>query len=179
MMAGQNIKTNYQTPAQTQKDAVIIKKHHERVALNREIREEARDQSIIGKAKRAVEGIKKNPTTKKVGEFVRNRAEGIAHETQDLRPRRGAPSPTSTFGMGMPGSPDMFGVGSFGGGGGLHGMMGADPFQEMFPRQAPPPPRPAPQRKKKRKRQTQHREPSGGAPPGMFGGIPKGMKWMF
>ena len=174
-MAGQNIKTNYKTPAQSQKDELIIKKHHERVALNREIREEARDQSLIGKAKRAVEGIKKSPTTKKVGEFVKDRAEGIAHETQDLRPRRGAPSPMSTFGMGMPGNMDMFGVGGFGGGGGLQGMMGADPFQEMSPRR-PPRPTPAPQRKKKRK--TQHREPSGGGMPGMYG-IPKGMKWMF
>jgi hypothetical protein len=178
MMAGQNInqniKTSYKTPEQTRKDAVIIKKHHERVALNREIREEARDQSIIGKAKRAVEGIKKNPTTKKVGEFVRDRAEGIAHETQDLRPRRGAPSPMSTFGMGMPGSPDMFGVGSFGGGSGLHGMMGADPFREMSPRR-PPAPRPA---SRKKKRKTTHREPKSGGMPGMFG-IPDSMKWMF
>lgn len=176
-MAGQNInqniKTNYKTPAQTQKDAVIIKKHTERVALNREIREEARDQSIIGKAKRAVEGIKKNPTTKKVGEFVRDRAEGIAHETRDLRPRGRAPSPMSTFGMGMPGSPDLFGVGGFGGGRGLHGMMGADPFREMSPGR----PAPAPQRKKKKKRQSQHRE-SGGSGPNMFG-IPDSMKWMF
>ena len=172
-MAGQNIKTSYTTPAQSQKDAAIIKKHHERVELNREIREEARDQSIIGKAKRAVEGIKKSPTTKKVGKFVKDRAEGIAHETRDLRPRGRAPSPMSTFGMGMPGNMDMFGVGGFGGGGGLQGMMGADPFKEMSPRR---PPRPTPARKKKRK--SSHREPSGGGMPGMYG-IPDSMKWMF
>jgi hypothetical protein len=78
--------------------------------------------------------------------------------------------------MGLPQNPDLFGVGSFGGGGGLHGMMGADPFHELHPRRNP---QPAPQ--KKRKRKTKRRAPpaqAGGFPP-MMGGIPKGMKWMF
>jgi len=196
-MAGQNIKTSYKTPVDKEKEKEAMRGHADRREINRNIRDtdqmiehgkggpppkgytkwQVKEQEKRDKAK-----VKSKPTpaptpsrTEKAKGWLKDRATAIAHETQDLRPRGPAPSPMSTFGMGMPGSPDMFGVGNFGGGGGLRGMMGADPFREMSPRR-PPRPTPAPQRKKKRK--TQHREPSGSRGPDMFG-IPDSMKWMF
>ena len=202
-MAGQTIKTYYKTPVDKEKEKrEALQGHSDRRQINREIRDkeighdyskggtyperkpfhEREDAPAYGRGEKRPKksSAPKKPTapapsrTEKAKGWLKDRATAIAHETQDLRPRRGTPSPMSTFGMGMPGSSDMFGVGNFGGGRGLQGMMGADPFNEMSPRR-PPRPTPAPQRKKKRK--TQHREPSGGGP-NMFG-IPKSMKWMF
>jgi len=109
----------------------------------------------------------------KAKNWIQERGRAIAHETRDIRPRG---SVHGAMGMGLPSNPDLFGVGGFGG---MHKMMGADPFQEMFPRQAPPPPRPRPAARKKKRKSTSRRAPaqSGGGMPGM--GIPKGMKWMF
>jgi hypothetical protein len=119
----------------------------------------------------------KEPTTKqKVMGFLKDRAESIAHETRDIRPRGRGGSVYGAVGMGLPANPDLFGVGGFGS---MHGMMGADPFHEMQPRRNP---QPAPQRKRsKKKRKPSPRAPASrqGGMPGMGMGIPKGMKWMF
>lgn len=199
-MAGQNIKTSYTTPVDTEKKRELLEAHSDRRQLNRQIRDkevghdyskggtyperepfhEREDAPAYGKGEKRTKksSAPKKPTppsrTEKAKGWLKERASAIASETQDLRPRGRAPSPMSTFGMGMPGgNMDLFGVGGFGGGRGLHGMMGADPFREMSPGR----PAPAPQRKKKKKRQSQHRE-SGGSGPNMFG-IPDSMKWMF
>jgi hypothetical protein len=107
--------------------------------------------------------------TEKAKNWIQERGRAIAHETRDLRPRH---NPMGNIGMGLPGGADVFGVGKFGG---IHNMMGADPFHEMQPRRTP-----APQRKKKRKA-AKRRAPSqsSGMPPMLGGGIPSHMKWMF
>ena len=116
--------------------------------------------------------------TEKAKNWIQERGRAIAQNTQDIRPRGKGPGVYGAMSMGMPANPDLFGVGGFGG---MHKMMGADPFQEMFPRQAPAPPRPAPQRRKKKRKSTSRRAPAQqqGGMPGMGMGIPKGMKWMF
>jgi hypothetical protein len=108
--------------------------------------------------------------TEKAKNWLKERSVAIAHETRDIRPRG---SVHGAMGMGLPSNPDLFGVGSFGG---IHGMMGADPFHEMQPRRNP---QPAPQRKKKRKAAKRRAPSQSGGMPGMGMGIPKGMKWMF
>ena len=113
------------------------------------------------------------PTTKqKVVGFLKDRAEAIAHETRDIRPRGKGPGVYGAMSMGLPANPDLFGVGGFGG---LHQMMGADPFHDLAPSR-PPAFRTVPQRKKKKGKR---RASSSGGPPGMFGGIPDSMRWMF
>jgi len=170
-MAGQNIKTSYKTPQQAQKDSQILKKNADRVAQNKAIREEARDQSAIGKVKRAVKTVRDSPTTKRVGQFVKDRSEGIAHEMQpgpERGPRR-ASAPMGGMGMRMPQvQQDPFGVGGFGN---LHRVMVSDPFHELPRRNPVAPP-------KKKRRKNPHRESSGGSGMDMMG-IPDHMKWMF
>ena len=109
----------------------------------------------------------------KAKNWIQERGRAIAHETRDIRPRG---SVHGAMGMGLPANPDLFGVGSFGGGGGMKGMMGADPFQEMYPRRNP---QPAPQRKRKRKTKRRVSRPAPAPSMGMMGGIPSHMKWMF
>ena len=168
-MAGQNIKTNYKTPAQAQKDSEILKKHADRVAQNKAIREEARDKSAIGKVKRAVKTIRNSPTTKRVGQFVKDRSEGIAHEMQPGPERASRRSPPPMTGMPQV-AQDPFGVGGFGS---MHRVMQADPFREMR-RSAPPAPQP-----KKKRRKRPPRESSEGSGMDRMMHIPDHMKWMF
>jgi hypothetical protein len=167
MMAGQNIKTNYKTPTQAQKDSETLKKHADRVAQNKVIREEARDQSAIGKVKRAVKTVRDSPTTKRVGQFVKDRSEGIAHEMQPgpERASRRSPPPMSRLPQV---AQDPFGVGGFGS---MHRVMQSDPFHELPRRNPVAPP-------KKKRRRSPRRESSGGSGMDMMG-IPDHMKWMF
>jgi hypothetical protein len=158
---GQNIKTSYKSPYDKDKREPDFEKHGK---LSGD------DEAVVYK--------KKNPVqtkTEKAKAWLKNRAEAIAQNTQDIRPRGRGPSPHTTLGMGLPANPDLFGVGAFGG---MHNMMGADPFHEMYPRRNP---QPIPQRKKKRKgkRRAPAAPRSQGGMPGMMGGIPKHMKWMF
>jgi hypothetical protein len=124
--------------------------------------------------KKRQDAEKKQPAqpskTEKAKTWLKQRGEAIAHETRDLRPRH---NPMGNIGMGLPGGADVFGVGKFGG---IHNMMGQDPFHELYPRQAPPKPR---SKRKRRVRKQQRAESMGGMPPMLGGGIPKGMKWMF
>lgn len=170
-MAGQNIKTSYKTPAQAQKDSQTLKNHADRVIQNKAIREEARDQSVVGKVKRAVKTVRDSPTTKRVGQFVKDRSEGIAHEMQpgpERGPRR-APQRGGGYGMSLPQvAQDPFGVGGFGS---MHRVMQSDPFHELPRRNPVAPP-------KKKRRKSPRREPSGGSGMDMMG-IPDHMKWMF
>ena len=203
MMAGQNIKTNYtqtgtKEPAHHAERRVLNRRLRDietigHVGGHPISREEHLD--IIKRGGRQVfdedKAAKKKggeyegpvspkksktpePTTKqKVVGFLKDRAEAIAHETRDIRPRGKGPGVYGAMSMGLPANPDLFGVGGFGG---LHQMMGADPFHDLAPSR-PPAFRTVPQRKKK-KGKRRAPAPQGGMP-GMGMGIPKGMKWMF
>jgi hypothetical protein len=188
MMAGQNIKTNYKTPYDKDKQEDALARQAEERALRREARDKQTgkktytkgEEKALAKYDDAKLKPKQNPPkapvpskTEKAKNWLQERGRAIAHETRDIRPRG---SVHGAMGMGLPANPDLFGVSGFGG---MHKMMGADPFQEMFPRQAPPPrPRPA-ARKKKRKSASRRAPAQQGGMPGMMGGIPSHMKWMF
>ena len=172
-----------------QKSSTLSKKEKEdlrikQVVENIKDKQRAEEQGTTAKDFREMKKRQDSPAAKKPAtpskidkakNWIQERGRAIAHETRDIMPRG---SVHGAVGMGLPSNPDLFGVGSFGGGRGLHGMMGADPFQELHPRRNPAP---APQRKRKRKtkRRSSPAPRQQGGMPGMMGGIPSHMKWMF
>ena len=92
--------------------------------------------------------------------FLKERSVGIAHEMQDVRPRK------QNYGGSVMGGGDPFGMGQMG-----------NPFAPSRPEPAPRRPRRKKAKKQKAapRRRSQPRQSSGG---GMMG-IPKDLRWMF
>ena len=127
------------------------------VRLRQEKQQEDLDKREATKKKLAGGG---GGYVEKAKHFVKERSIAIAHEMQDVRPRK------QKYGGSVMGGGDPFGMAQMG-----------NPF-------APPRPEPMPRvrRKKAKKRQPVRRAPprrqsSGGG--NIFGGIPKHMRWMF
>ena len=170
-----------QQPKQTQKEKAAqerqkkIDQNIENVKDRQRAEERGTTAKDFKEMKKRQDTEKKQPAqpsrTEKAKKWVQERGAAIAHETRDLRPRH---NPMGNIGMRLPGNNDMFGVGQFGG---IHQMMGVDPFNEMRPRSPPPT---ATKRRKPVKRRKARRAPaqsSGGWQPPT--GIPKDLKWMF